>query len=427
MGVVLACLRSDCGSRGGTSTGAGPRPRDRRLSRSRRRDPGGVPSWCSRFAIAVVRGNAGVRDRNPMSGRSERTARSVARAQVWSPAASWARGRDRNRWGSNLCRRSGHHQRQVHRRRGIRGGCSGVGRDRGRSLGDLVRGMGHSPVAIDQGGPWSSERGPRGSSSSRGCSFPVLRIRRRAARFQNYIANAYFWLLSGLSSRFLSPRTTWVQDSLSYVRFESDSMPRPRSGLSRPSCTVEAAASGRSPNRSSAGGSCSIFACTRCPQTSANCARDIRIVRDASRSAPRSIHLVVRREPLRRAADAVGPAPPDAVVSPAVNCLDADAIGVQMVFAKYWAEVRCELSLHPQSSSIAAVMAPSSLYLNLIRRLERHAYTGSALLWSLSETDRRELEDRFGRPTRRSPLPPMGWMGKCSSPAVASASSGRRW
>src|SRR5262245_37662483 len=41
-----------------------------------------------------------------------------------------------------------------------------------------------------------------------------------------------------------------------------------------------------------------------------------------------------------RAFDARRIGRPDAVVSPGINALDADAIGVHMVFAKYWERVR---------------------------------------------------------------------------------------
>jgi glycosyltransferase involved in cell wall biosynthesis len=109
-----------------------------------------------------------------------------------------------------------------------------------------------------------------------------------------------------------------------------------------------------------------------------------------------------------RAADARRSGGPDAIVSPGVNAFDADAIGVHMVFAKYWERVR------PQSLG-ALRDRPASLrlwhrllFVQLIRFLERRVYEGPALLWSVSSEDGRELERRFGRPAGTVDVAPHG-------------------
>ena len=90
---------------------------------------------------------------------------------------------------------------------------------------------------------------------------------------------------------------------------------------------------------------------------------------------------------------------PDAVVSPGINALDADVIGVHMVFAKYWERVGRGLWGDLANPRMGLRAAHRILYTNLVRALEHHVYAGPALLWSISAEDQRELEWRNGRPT----------------------------
>ena len=90
---------------------------------------------------------------------------------------------------------------------------------------------------------------------------------------------------------------------------------------------------------------------------------------------------------------------PDAVVSPGINAVDADVIGVHMVFAKYWERVGRGLWGDLANPRMGLRAAHRILYTNLVRALEHHVYAGPALLWSISAEDQRELEWRNGRPT----------------------------
>ena len=83
--------------------------------------------------------------------------------------------------------------------------------------------------------------------------------------------------------------------------------------------------------------------------------------------------------------------------SPGVNCLDADAIGIHIVFSKYWEQVRESLALERRVPATLPRALHRTAYVNLIRLLERHVYTGPALLWTASRADAREVESTFGR------------------------------
>jgi hypothetical protein len=99
---------------------------------------------------------------------------------------------------------------------------------------------------------------------------------------------------------------------------------------------------------------------------------------------------------------------PDAVVYRGINALDADAIGVSMVCARYWERVRAlvvgGLGEHPASVRSRHRL----LFVGLIRLIERHVHQGLALLWSISSEDARDLERRFERPPRTIPALPHG-------------------
>ena len=90
---------------------------------------------------------------------------------------------------------------------------------------------------------------------------------------------------------------------------------------------------------------------------------------------------------------------PDAVVSPGINAMDADVIGVHIVFAKYWERVGRGLWSDLANPRMGLRAAHRILYTNLVRSLEHQVYAGPALLWSISAADQRELESRNGRPT----------------------------
>ena len=86
----------------------------------------------------------------------------------------------------------------------------------------------------------------------------------------------------------------------------------------------------------------------------------------------------------------------DVTMSPGVNALDADAIGVHIIFAKYWDHVGGTRA--GRSSATLLRVVHRMLFLALFRALERWVYEGPALLWTMSERDAREVEERFDRP-----------------------------
>ena len=86
----------------------------------------------------------------------------------------------------------------------------------------------------------------------------------------------------------------------------------------------------------------------------------------------------------------------DVTMSPGVNALDADAIGVHIIFAKYWDHVGRTRA--GRSSATLPRVVHRILFLALFRALERRVYEGPALLWTMSERDAREVEERFDRP-----------------------------
>lgn len=104
---------------------------------------------------------------------------------------------------------------------------------------------------------------------------------------------------------------------------------------------------------------------------------------------------------------------PDAVHSPGVNCFDARAIGVHMVFAKHWERVRTAV---PASSSPARTLHRLA-YWGLVRWLERIVYRGPATLWALSREDAAALEGLSGRPAGSVPVVPYGVDTRAFAPA----------
>ena len=135
---------------------------------------------------------------------------------------------------------------------------------------------------------------------------------------------------------------------------------------------------------------------------------DVRIVRGPS--GPHLIRFawwfVANR--VRRMRDGRRSGEPDATVSPGVNSFDADAIGVQMVFANYGADHRIRATRRVRLGLLSARRWHRVVYASFLRALERMAYTGGGLLWSLSERDRRQLEARFARPPSTIAVIPHG-------------------
>jgi glycosyltransferase involved in cell wall biosynthesis len=99
---------------------------------------------------------------------------------------------------------------------------------------------------------------------------------------------------------------------------------------------------------------------------------------------------------------------PDVLCSPGVNALDASAIGVHIVFAKYWERVKKKVSNDLTNLRSGLRAANRVAWWAVIRRLEARAYSGPATLWAASSEDARQLEVRFGRPIRSVPVVPHG-------------------
>jgi phosphatidyl-myo-inositol dimannoside synthase len=89
---------------------------------------------------------------------------------------------------------------------------------------------------------------------------------------------------------------------------------------------------------------------------------------------------------------------PDVIVSPGINGVDADVIPVHIVFSKYWERVRGKLREDRRDPRRVVRAIHRTLYVNLLRVLERHVYRGPALLAAMSTEDAREIEHRFERP-----------------------------
>ena len=107
----------------------------------------------------------------------------------------------------------------------------------------------------------------------------------------------------------------------------------------------------------------------------------------------------------------------DAIVSAGVNCLDADAIGIHIVFAKYWEQVRDRLALERRSLRTFPRALQRTAYVSLIRLLERRVYSGPALLWTASHADAVEVESRFGQPPGSVVVVPHGVDAETFHPA----------
>jgi phosphatidylinositol alpha-1,6-mannosyltransferase len=115
-----------------------------------------------------------------------------------------------------------------------------------------------------------------------------------------------------------------------------------------------------------------------------------------------------------RALDGYRDGRPDAVVSPGINALDADVIGVHMIFARHLED------RHGDPGSWLR-RAHRHAYHALVAALERRVYAGPATLWAISNRDARELERRFQRPAGTVPVVPHGVDAEVfAPPAIAS-------
>ena len=101
----------------------------------------------------------------------------------------------------------------------------------------------------------------------------------------------------------------------------------------------------------------------------------------------------VRKRALKRLEDR-----PLLVYSPGINCLDANAITVHIVFHEFYARVRHELALLKVPVSRWPVTLHRKLYYKLIMALERRVYTDPRVrLAAVSKLVSAQLEKHFGR------------------------------
>jgi hypothetical protein len=88
----------------------------------------------------------------------------------------------------------------------------------------------------------------------------------------------------------------------------------------------------------------------------------------------------------------------DVTYSPGINCLDADAVIVHMVFYEFYARVRSELRLRSLPLRIWPVILHRKLYYHLIMFLERRVYSNSKVrLAAVSQLVASQLGTYFGR------------------------------
>jgi glycosyltransferase involved in cell wall biosynthesis len=88
----------------------------------------------------------------------------------------------------------------------------------------------------------------------------------------------------------------------------------------------------------------------------------------------------------------------DVTYSPGINCLDADAVIVHMVFHEFYARVRSELRLRSLPVRTWPVILHRKLYYRLIMFLERRVYSDSKVrLAAVSQLVASQLNTYFGR------------------------------
>ena len=88
----------------------------------------------------------------------------------------------------------------------------------------------------------------------------------------------------------------------------------------------------------------------------------------------------------------------DLLYSPGINCLDADAISVHIVFAEFYERVRSDLALRRNPPMVWPRILHRRLYYRLIMALERRVYPRKHLaLAAVSQKTARELGRFYGR------------------------------
>jgi glycosyltransferase involved in cell wall biosynthesis len=101
----------------------------------------------------------------------------------------------------------------------------------------------------------------------------------------------------------------------------------------------------------------------------------------------------IRKDALKRLNDR-----PLLVYSPGINCLDADAISVHIVFHEFYARVRDELALLKVPISRWPLTLHRKLYYKLIMALERRIYANPKVrLLAISNLVSAQLKKHFGR------------------------------
>jgi len=127
----------------------------------------------------------------------------------------------------------------------------------------------------------------------------------------------------------------------------------------------------------------------------------IRLYRVSDISAPHLLKFLwwffanraARKSALKRLEDR-----PLLLYSPGINCLDANAITVHIVFHEFYARVRHELSLLKVPISRWPVTLHRKLYYKLIMALERRIYTDPKVrLAAVSKLVSAQLKEHFGR------------------------------
>jgi phosphatidylinositol alpha-1,6-mannosyltransferase len=106
-------------------------------------------------------------------------------------------------------------------------------------------------------------------------------------------------------------------------------------------------------------------------------------------------------------------------MSPGINALDADVVGVHILFEQI-------LASRAHDPDSLARRLHRIVYHRLLARLERRVYSGPGELWAVSRKDAREIESRFDRPPGSVPAIPHGVDTDRFSPLWREELRGRR-
>lgn len=104
-----------------------------------------------------------------------------------------------------------------------------------------------------------------------------------------------------------------------------------------------------------------------------------------------------------RAVDSIRGGGPDVLFSPGVNALDADVIGVHIVFSQLTNRIG-----NGDTARLSLRSIHRAIYWRVVSLLEGFAYRGTATLWAHSQATARTIEKLFGRPTETVPVVPFG-------------------